>query len=118
MPGGAEDKVTAFSFVQHGCLAQETHFRGGTLRFQPEVEGTRAGKIRLNGPAIQKNGLPTRSPWPSIEPAPRFSLTCHGTFRIAVLDLATFRIIWAADTKKRIFVPSQAILALLAGSVM
>ena len=57
MPGDAEDKVTAFSFVQHGCLAQETHFRGGNLRFQPEVGGTRAGKIRVNRPAAKKKSL-------------------------------------------------------------
>ena len=111
MPGGAEDKVTAFSFVQHGRLAQPPHFRGGNLRFQPEAGGTRAGKLPgqrarskeewFTQTRDEKKPEQTRSPWPPIALVPGFLLTCHGTFRIAIPGLASFRVILTAKAKKR-----------------
>ena len=111
MPGGAEDKVTAFSFVQHGRLAQPPHFRGGNLRFQPEAGGTRAGKLPgqrarskeewFTQTRDEKKPEQTRSPWPPIALVPGFLLTCHGTFRIAIRGLATFRVILRPEAKKR-----------------
>ena len=111
MPGGAEDKVTAFSFVQHGRLAQPPHFRGGNLRFQPEAGGSRAGKLPgqrarskeewFTQTRDEKKPEQTRSPWPPIALVPGFLLTCHGTFRIAIRGLASFRVILRPEAKKR-----------------
>jgi len=127
MPGGAEDRVTAFrSFNTHVWLRAPLSRRefevpaGGGRNPGRQDSGERACSTKelFTQTRDEKKPEQTRSLWPPIALVPGFSLTCHGTFRVAVFDLFSFGVIWAAEAKKRIFVPAHAILALLTRSVL